>query len=184
MSAVCICCITNSRFCTSVLVRVRQQELEIDCCRRDFNRLFSCPLQNHLRRGFSTVVEEDEGILRWRDQGVFAREFHRTRARAAAARILNTPQHRRQISRPQLRTHAQRGHETRTQNTISPLVDNILPTSDFLRDDSCCLVGNNDLPNAWTSAHLLVSPPQHRPQLPFATCTRCSSMRSIKCSSI
>ena len=34
---------------SSVLVRVRRQALEINCCRRDFRRLFSGPLQHHLR---------------------------------------------------------------------------------------------------------------------------------------
>ena len=33
----------------SVLVRIRRQELETNCCRRDFLRLFSGPLQHHLR---------------------------------------------------------------------------------------------------------------------------------------
>ena len=32
-----------------VLVRVRRKELEINRCRRDFRRLFSGPLQHHLR---------------------------------------------------------------------------------------------------------------------------------------
>ena len=50
MSAVCICCSTNSRFLhSSVLVRVCRQELEINCCRHDFRLLFSGPLQHHLR---------------------------------------------------------------------------------------------------------------------------------------
>ena len=33
---------------SSVHILVRRQELEIDCCRRDFRQLFSCPLQHHL----------------------------------------------------------------------------------------------------------------------------------------
>ena len=33
---------------SSVLVRVRRQQLEINCCRRDFRRRSSCTLQHHL----------------------------------------------------------------------------------------------------------------------------------------
>ena len=78
MSVVCTCCNTNSRFLhTSVQIRVTGQELEIDGRHRDVDRLFSGPLQHHLRL-LDHASEECIRLLRpLLEILLFAREFLR-----------------------------------------------------------------------------------------------------------